>query len=80
MIRISHQRMKCVGCFACVIVAGDQWRMSRKDGKSVLVGAYEKKGIYTLEIGEHDYLQNKKAEQMCPARIIKVNKYRKGNP
>lgn len=54
--------------------------MSRKDGKSVLVGAYEKKGIYTVEIGEHDYQQNKKAQQMCPARIIKVNKYRKGNP
>ncbi len=76
-IRISHQRSKCVGCFACVILAADRWRISRKDGKSILIGGTEKKGFFIAAIGQHEYVQNKKAEQICPARIIRVNKYKK---
>ena len=37
MVIISHQREKCIGCNYCVELAFNQWRMSKKDGKSVLL-------------------------------------------
>ena len=77
IVHITHQRSKCVGCFACVLVAGTRWRMSRKDGKSVLIGATDKKGMHNAVVGEHEYDQNRKAAQMCPVKIIQVNKIKK---
>ena len=44
MIRIIHQREKCIGCNYCVELAFDRWRMSKKDGKCTLIGGKNKKG------------------------------------
>lgn len=74
-IRVTHYRAKCIGCFGCVALAPDRWRMSKKDGKSVLLGANEKKGVYTVAIEEDQFRVNEKAAKMCPARVIQVNKY-----
>ena len=75
MIRIIHQRNKCIGCFYCVEVAPDRWIMNEKDGKSSLLYAKNKKGIYIATGQDFEYEENKEAEKLCPVKIIKVEKY-----
>ncbi len=74
MIRIIHYRAKCIGCNACVEAAPQRWRISRKDGKSVLVGAKEKKGIYVTKVPQHEFDENTAAAKNCPVHIIKVER------
>ncbi len=73
-IRIIHYRQKCIGCNACIEAAEYRWRMSKKDGKSVLLGAKEKKGVYSVIVHEHEYEPNREAARNCPVNIIKVEK------
>lgn len=73
MVVISQNRKKCIGCNYCVELAQDYWRMSKKDGKSVLLGATEKKGQYTLKTPDEDaYEANQAAAKACPVNIIHV--------
>jgi ferredoxin len=72
MIQIIHQRNKCIGCNACVEIASFRWRMSRKDGKSILIGAKEKKGFYILHTGTDESEEACEAARNCPVKIIKV--------
>lgn len=74
MIRISHQRNKCIGCNACVEVAFSRWRMSKKDGKSTLIEGKEKRGYYHVVTGDDEYEDNVKAAVNCPVKIIRVEK------
>ncbi len=74
MIRITHFRNKCIGCNACVETAPDRWRMSKKDGKSVLIGGKEKRSITTVIVGDDELDVNRIAEKMCPTNIIQVEK------
>ena len=74
MIRITHFRNKCIGCNACVEAAFDRWRVSKKDGKSVLIGSEEKKGVYQIVVGDDEYKANRKAAIICPVNIIQVEK------
>jgi ferredoxin len=74
MVRIVQQRIKCIGCNACVEAAAHRWRMSRKDGKSTLVGGEEKQGFYTVLVGDEEYAENVRAATHCPVKIIKVEK------
>lgn len=73
MIRISQHRHKCIGCNYCVELAPDRWRMSKKDGKSILLGAREKRGFYHVETSEVEFEANQRAAEACPVKIIKVN-------
>lgn len=73
--KVFHYRAKCIGCFACVAVAPDRWQMSRKDGKSILVGAAEKKGVFCADLFADEIEQNQKAAATCPARVIKIVHY-----
>ena len=77
MIRITHFRKKCIGCNACVEVAPERWRISKKDGKSVLLRGIEKNGVATVLAPDHEYDANKVAARMCPTNIIQVEKVRK---
>ena len=72
MVVISHIRKKCIGCNYCVELAQEFWRMSKKDGKSVLLGAAEKRGIYTVRLNEDALEANEAAAVACPVNIIKV--------
>ncbi|MCC7050187.1 MAG: ferredoxin [Bacteroidia bacterium] len=74
MIRIIQQRNKCIGCNACVEVAFHRWRMSRKDGKSVLIGSQNKNGFHQVVVDDHELEENLKAAEVCPVKIIKVEK------
>lgn len=71
-VTVIHQRDKCIGCHYCVEYAPAQWRMSKKDGKSVLLGSKEKKGFWITRIHESNVEENKKAAKACPVNIIQV--------
>lgn len=74
MVIITLQRNKCIGCNYCVELAPKQFRMSRKDGKSVLLHAAEKKGFHTLKSPDDSiYEEVTKAKEACPVKIIQVN-------
>lgn len=69
---IIHQRNKCIGCNYCVEQAPQYWCMSKKDGKSVLIGAIKKKQFWVLKIQELDKEKNMNAAKFCPVKIIQV--------
>lgn len=74
MIRITHQRSKCIGCNYCVEVAPSRWYMNDTDGKSSLIEAKEKKDIFIAIITDDEYEENIEAAEICPVNIIKVEK------
>ena len=74
MIRISHYRIKCIGCNYCVEVAPSNWKMDNADGKSILLDSKEKKGIYISINSDDEYVENLEAAEICPVNIIKVEK------
>jgi len=72
MPKILFYRNKCIGCSICQEMQPELWRMSKKDGKAMLLHAIEKKEIYQLKV--HDVLieQTMRVKEACPARVIKV--------
>ena len=72
MITIIQQRAKCIGCNYCVELAPQRWRMSRKDGKSVLLEATDKKGFWNVKVREDELESNLKAAKACPVNIIQI--------
>lgn len=74
MIRIIHFREKCIGCNACVELAPDRWRMSKKDGKSVLLEGKELNSVFTAVAGDEEFKANQSAARTCPTNVIKVEK------
>ncbi len=72
MVRILYHRIKCIGCNGCVEVAPDRWRISKKDGRSNLIGGKNKKGIYQVQVSMDEYEQNLKAAESCPVKIIRL--------
>ena len=74
MIRISHHRIKCIGCNYCVEVAPSRWIMDENDGKSTLLEAKEKKGIFISVTSDDEYDANLEAAELCPVNIIRVEK------
>lgn len=72
MIQISQQRHKCIGCNACVEIDPYRWRITKNDGKSVLVGAREKSGWFICEVGDDEKQLARDAERVCPVNIIHV--------
>lgn len=72
MITIIQQRAKCIGCNYCVELAPQRWRMSRKDGKSVLLESKDKKGFWSVKVREDELDSNLKAAKACPVHIIQI--------
>lgn len=73
MIVVTLQRDKCIGCNYCVEVAPQQFQMSKKDGKTVLLKSVNNKGFYTLKSSDYSILEGcEQAEKVCPVHIIKV--------
>jgi ferredoxin len=48
--------------------------MSKKDGKSVLLGSRERSGFHTAKVNDEEFESNKTAAKSCPVKIIKVTK------
>lgn len=74
MLRVFFHRSKCIGCNACVETDKNRWRVSRKDGKCNLIGSYEKKGIYRIEVDDEELPFILKASKTCPVKIINFEK------
>ncbi len=75
MVVVTLQRDKCIGCNYCVEMAPEQFVMSKKDGKSVLLHSQNKKGFHTIK--SHDegiYDSCEQASKACPVKIISVKK------
>lgn len=75
MVIITLQCDKCIGCNYCAELAPEKFRMSKKDGKSVLLRSVEKKGFHTLKDPDDSVFEDvDKAAKACPVKIISVKK------
>lgn len=73
MVVVTLQREKCIGCNYCAEFAPEYFRMSKKDGKSVLLKTADKKGFYTMKTPNHEAFEPcEKAAKACPVKIISV--------
>ncbi|EAR02716.1 ferredoxin [Maribacter sp. HTCC2170] len=71
MVVVTLQRKKCIGCNYCVELAPEQFQMSKKDGKTVLLKSTEKKGFFTIKSHDHStYEPCLQAQLACPVKII----------
>ena len=73
MVVVTLQRQKCIGCNYCVELAPEQFQMSKKDGKSVLLHSKEKKGFFTLKSPDDRIFEPcTEAQKACPVNIIET--------
>ena len=73
MVVVTLQRKKCIGCNYCVELAPNQFQMSKKDGKTVLLRSDNKKGFHTIKSNDHLIFDDcDKAAKACPVKIISV--------
>ncbi|WP_343689996.1 ferredoxin [Chitinophaga sp.] len=72
MPKIIHYRDKCIGCGICFEMQPELWRMSRKDGKAVLLGAEEKRETDVLLVNNQLLQDTKAVAAACPVKIIKT--------
>lgn len=72
MIAITLQRQKCIGCNYCVELCPELFRMSKKDGKSVLLKSVDKKGFSTVRVNDLFRDASKAAADACPVKIISI--------
>ncbi|MBG6130056.1 ferredoxin [Aquimarina sp. EL_43] len=71
MVVVTLQREKCIGCNYCVEMAPTHFQMSKKDGKTVLLHATDKKGFHTLKSPDNTiYDDCVQAQKACPVKII----------
>jgi ferredoxin len=71
MFKLIHYRNRCIGCNACVEIAYQRWRMSKKDGKAVC-WVLSKKGIYQIQLNEDELPENEQALEACPVKVIQI--------
>ena len=74
MIRVIQHRHKCIGCNACVEADKFRWRISKKDGKSTLIGATEKKGWFSVVVEDDEQEALEAAKIHCPVNISRYEK------
>ena len=72
MPKVIFYRNNCIGCSICQEIQPAIWRMSKKDGKAVLLNSIEKKKIHQLEIHPSLVEASKEVINACPARVIKI--------
>ncbi len=73
MVIVTLQRDKCIACNYCAEFAPEFFRMSKKDGKSVLLKSIEKKGFFTIKTPFPDAFEScDKAAKACPVNIMSV--------
>lgn len=72
MNKIIHYRNRCIGCSVCYELQPDIWRMSKKDGKVILLNADLKKGVFILPVSKWIARQTEETVKACPVKIIKL--------
>lgn len=71
MIKIIHDRKKCISCGACASVCPEMFEMSEKDGLAFLKNSKEINGFFELEI-DNVVDCAREAANVCPVNIIKI--------
>jgi len=72
VVKIIHEKDKCIACGACVAVCPKHWEMGN-DGRSVLKGAKNTEGeTFVLELSDVEC--NMDAAKGCPVNCIHVEK------
>ncbi len=72
MPKVIQYRDKCIGCGICFEMQPCLWRMSKKDGKAVLLKAEQKKKVFILPLAFEKQEQTLETAKACPMNIIKV--------
>ncbi len=72
MHKIIQYRNKCIGCGVCYEQQPELWRMSKKDGKAILLKGTKKKNIFVLNVTATEAAKAKLVAGSCPIRIIKI--------
>ena len=72
MAKFIFNRQKCIGCGICQELQPDFWRMSKKDGKAVLLNATSKKDLFLLPIHSSQLAQSQKTAEACAAKSIQL--------
>ncbi|NQX80757.1 MAG: ferredoxin [Flavobacteriaceae bacterium] len=73
MVVVTLQRKKCIGCNYCVDLSPNDFVMSKKDGKSVLLNSDDKKGFFTKKTLDNTIFDScDAAAKACPVNIISV--------
>lgn len=75
MIAVTLQRQKCIGCNYCVELCPELFRMSKKDGKSVLLKSIDKKGFFTTHVNNNLLDSVQAGADACPVKIIQVREH-----
>lgn len=73
MFVVTLRRQKCVGCHYCQEVAPDFFRLSRKDGKSVLLQSEHKRDVWVRREQVGSIPPGvEQAYKGCPVHIIEA--------
>ena len=72
MPKIIFYRDNCIGCGICQEMQPELWRMSKKDGKAVLLQSTQKKKISQLDVHNMFLERTNEIVDACPARVIKI--------
>jgi ferredoxin len=72
MAKIIQYRRNCIGCGVCVEQQPELWRMSKKDGKAILLNGIGKKDLFILKIAPASQDKSEAIAIACPVKIIKV--------
>jgi ferredoxin len=70
--KIIQYRNKCIGCCICAEMQPQFWKMSKKDGKAVLLHSENKNSIFILKIPATEKDLSLTVADACPVKIIKV--------
>jgi len=70
---VTLQREKCIGCNYCEELCPTLFKMSKKDGKSVLLNSVNRKGFHTAHALDDFRDSAEQAAVACPVQIIKIN-------
>ncbi|WOX79319.1 ferredoxin [Candidatus Shikimatogenerans bostrichidophilus] len=78
MLTIIVERKKCIGCGSCELICPILFKISKKDGKCILLKGKKKNKYYILKnINNNFYSTLKDTSENCPINIIKVSKTKK---
>lgn len=72
MRKVVFYRNQCIGCGVCYEQQPSMWRLSKKDGKAVLLNAQKKKQVFIISLPDASVIPLKRIAEACPARIIKL--------
>ncbi len=73
MPKVIQYRDKCIGCGICFEMQPALWRMSKKDGKAVLLRGVQKKQVFILALASHQQEQTEETSRACPVNIIRIS-------